>query len=436
MKKNCLIIIFLLLSLSLYSVEISIFFTNDTHGRILPEKLLRNLYQSENYTIGGAAYLANAKKKYQKEAPLNFLMDAGDIFEGAYITDKFLGKPQVEIMNQMGVDVFIPGNHDFAFGLDKLIEYTEASSFKTVCTNLVNKNYDHIFKPYLILKKENIKIGVLAFLTMSTPRSDNYTVINPYEIASYWKNKLEKKGVDLIVFLNHMGFDEDKKMAARFSPDIIISSHSHIKLDKPYYIGDTLIAQAGAYYRNLGHIKLEFEKNNLKNREYKVYDINSQKYSKDKEIQKIIDKYAQEVNPKMQELIGILPENFKRNGGVNSKLYKFLSNALIKEKKVDIAHLNTTGIRADLKKGEVLRRDVYNVLPFGNRAVVAKIKGENLTEDNYIHVPFKLENKKIYKVLTNSFIAGLSHSFKNSCEKEVLDEEVREIIVNYIRKNY
>ncbi|PLX15576.1 MAG: hypothetical protein C0601_12615, partial [Candidatus Muiribacterium halophilum] len=176
MKKIVIFIFVFLLIITSFSAEFSIFFTNDTHGRVLAAK-------DRNEMKGGAAYLSSLYKKLKEKNKDNILVDAGDIFDGAYINDNFKGEPQIKVMNAMGYDIYVPGNHDFSFGLDVLKDYTEKASFQTLCTNLVdNSTYSSYFKPYIIKDILGLKVGFIGLILEKTKNTFDYKIKKKIDI--------------------------------------------------------------------------------------------------------------------------------------------------------------------------------------------------------------------------------------------------------------
>ncbi len=440
--KTKLVFLFLIIFLvGIFGQEIVIFFTGDTHGKIQPEEKTHNLYSRGPEKQGGAAYLGGLLKKLQKQYKNVITVDSGDIFDGAYINDKFEGLPQIEIMNNLKYDLLCPGNHDFRFSLDRLIEYGENSNFDIIGTNIVYKNnFQPVFTPWKIIEKDGIKIGFLSFLLDASVyklTAPEIRIVEPEQIAAHWISELKKNGADIIVFLNHLGLSEDRKLAEKFSPDIIIGGHSHSVLKKEERINNTVIVHAGSYYSHLGQLNLKFNENKKLKIDYVLHEITSEKIEKDNEIDEIINKFYKQVNEKLGEKLGDLPVNLSRKGNKQtSSLYKFIVKAVMEETEADIADINMAGMRADLKKGNVTLKDIYNILPFDNEAVYAKIYGRDFIRDRYLFSSSPVIEDKLYTVVTNSYVASLSPAFRNSREKWVDSRSFRDIVADYIRNNY
>lgn len=256
--------------------KITILHTNDTHSHIdaFPSDDPRNPNQ------GGAARRASIIDAIRSEEKNVILLDAGDIFQGTPYFNYYGGELEFKLMSMMQYDIATLGNHDFDNGIDGFYAQLPHAKFDFVSANYDFKNtiLDGIVKPYKILKKSGLKIGVFGLGVELKGLVDKKlykeTVYNnPVEIAKDIVSTLkEEQKCDLIICLSHLGFkykNEPEKVCdiilAQQTKDIdlIIGGHTHTFLDKPIVeknsIGkDVLINQVGCYGINLGRIDFYF----------------------------------------------------------------------------------------------------------------------------------------------------------------------------------
>ena len=256
--------------------KITILHTNDTHSHIdpFPSDDPRNPNQ------GGAARRASIIDTIRREEDNVLLLDAGDIFQGTPYFNYYGGELEFKLMSMMQYDIATLGNHDFDNGIDGFYAQLPHAKFDFVSANYDFKNtlLDGIVKPYKIVKKSGLKIGVFGLGVELEGLVDKKlykeTVYNnPVEIAKDIVNTLkEEHKCDLIICLSHLGFkykNEPEKVCdiilAQQTKDIdlIIGGHTHTFLDKPVIeknsIGkEVLINQVGCYGINLGRIDFYF----------------------------------------------------------------------------------------------------------------------------------------------------------------------------------
>lgn len=258
--------------------KITILHTNDTHSHIdpFPDDDPRNPNQ------GGAARRAVIVEKIRSEEENVLLLDAGDIFQGTPYFNYYGGELEFKIMSMMKYDLATLGNHDFDNGIDGFYSQLPHAKFDFVSANYNFKNtlLDGIVKPYKVLKKAGLKIGVFGLGVELEGLVDKKlykeTVYNnPVDVAKDVVRQLkEVEKCDLVICLSHLGFkykNEPEKVCdillAQQTKDIdlIIGGHTHTFLDKPVVEknsegNEVLINQVGCYGINLGRIDFYFSK--------------------------------------------------------------------------------------------------------------------------------------------------------------------------------
>lgn len=256
--------------------KITILHTNDMHSHIDPFPI----DHPRNPGMGGVARRANAIQKIRQEEENVLLLDAGDIFQGTPYFNYYGGELEFKLMSMMHYDVATMGNHDFDNGIDGFYAQLPHATFDFVSANYNFKNtiLDGIVKPFKIIKKDGIKIGIFGLgielnglVDKKLYKETKY--LDPIEIAEETTKILkEEEKCDLIICLSHLGFkyknDPEKVCDVLLAQktkniDLIIGGHTHTFLDKPIVETNregqpVLINQVGCYGLNLGRIDFYF----------------------------------------------------------------------------------------------------------------------------------------------------------------------------------
>ena len=252
--------------------KITILHTNDTHSHIDPFPI----DHPKNPNMGGAARRAAIIESIRKEEKNVLLLDAGDIFQGTPYFNYYGGELEFKLMSMMQYDLATMGNHDFDNGIDGFYAQLPHAKFDFVSANYDFKNtvLNDIVKPYKIINKDGIKIGIFGLGVQLDGLVDKKlykeTVYNnPIEVALDMTRILkEEKKCDMVICLSHLGFkykDEPEKpsdilLAQKTKNiDLIIGGHTHTFLDKPVIEKNSegkevLINQVGCFGVNLGRI--------------------------------------------------------------------------------------------------------------------------------------------------------------------------------------
>lgn len=262
--------------------HITILHTNDTHSRIEP-------FEASHYkhaNKGGFARRATLVESIRKENPNTLLLDAGDIFQGTPYFNYFGGALEFKLMSMLRYDVATIGNHDFDNSIEGLYKQLPNANFDFVSANYDFKNtvLDSHVKPYKIIVKDDIKIGVfglgIKLESLVDPKMYKETkYLDPVEISQDMSRILkEEEQCDLVICLSHLGYFYKNNPSiisdlnlAKVTQDIdlIIGGHTHTFLPKPTLVKNSidqnmLVNQVGAFGINLGRVDFYFDEDNTK----------------------------------------------------------------------------------------------------------------------------------------------------------------------------
>ncbi len=248
-------------------VNLDILSINDFHGAILGDK-----------TKPGAARLAYYLKAQKANNPNGTLILAGgDMMTGNIVSTVLGGEPVIAVMNEIGFDAMAIGNHEFDLGINKLQERARQASFPFLTANIKSKPsgaYLDMAKPYVIIKREGIKIGIIGLSTLSGSMktrpglSNDIEVENPAQTVNAILPELQQNGVEVIIVLAHLGgfMDKDGKITgevqelaqATHGVDGLITAHTHQKMAGR--LNGIPIVQASYDGQCVGRIKLSFSR--------------------------------------------------------------------------------------------------------------------------------------------------------------------------------
>lgn len=246
--RSTLLLLLLCPFLLLFSQEkeLTILHTSDTHSRIEPiDPNSSDRYAGMGGVIRRAAYI-NEKRA---EDPELLLFDCGDFSQGTPYYNFFKGELEILMMNEMGYTAATIGNHEFDFGIENMARLFKMADFPIVCINYEVKNtpLESLVKPYLILERKGVKIGVFGVAPaleglVQTEHYDGITFHDPIPLANEIAQKLKKeKKCDLVICLSHLGLypsalnrlSDEYLVQNTTHIDLVLGGHSHSLLKEP-----------------------------------------------------------------------------------------------------------------------------------------------------------------------------------------------------------
>ena len=246
--------------------------TNDTHSCVMP--LNANL--ADTALAGRGGYLRRLEMIRQERAvhPDLLLFDSGDFSQGSPYYNLFKGDVEVGLMNKMGYDAATIGNHEFDFGLDNMARIFRLAEFPIVCANydFTGTVVEGLVKPYIILKRQGLKIGVFGLAPMLESLVDDANCpgvkyLDPVATAQQMIKELKKKKCDVIICLSHLGWKiqgttDDDVIPQTEGIDLVLGGHSHSYLEQLEYVNDQTgkpvpVDQNGKHAIWVGRIEME-----------------------------------------------------------------------------------------------------------------------------------------------------------------------------------
>lgn len=360
-------------------VHIRILHINDFHGFAEPYKPL-----GSDQMLGGITYLAARAEELRRERPSLFLA-AGDMIQGNNWANLSQGESVIELMNTIGFDAMVVGNHEFDFGQAVLKKRISEARFPVLGANV--QGIDSL-KPYIVKEISGVRIAIIGVVTEDTPVATHpgnvsgLTFLSPEEVIAQAVRELRDR-VDVILVLSHLGHHNDRALAQKLGGlDIIIGGHSHTKVLKPPVIGNTLVAQAWEHGKALGVIDLTVDNHRILSVEGRIEDIRPVAGKEHPASLAVTDKYRGYADSMLDEVIGHAAEdldgqNVRRQ---ETSLGDLIADIMRDVSGADATIINGGGIRTGVKKGPVQVKDIYSVLPFDNYIVAIKLTGEQIRQ--------------------------------------------------------
>lgn len=364
--------------------------TNDVHG-----------------AIAGYAYITALKADYEAKGAEVILVDAGDYSQGTSYVSVTKGLDAIEMMNAAGYDVVTLGNHEFDYGYTQLKDNMTKAKFKVLCADVFNADGTPIFDAnYTYTTKSGVKIGFFGMETPETQTKANPTKIKGLTFATndaFTKAAADQvealKDADVVICLAHLGVDGESKpyrstdlYAAVKGIDFIIDGHSHTVMTKGE--NGEPIQSTGTAFASIGVIVIDdatkkIESNSL----FEIKEDTAKDATVAAAAQKIIDRIDKEYGAVFAKsevvLNGAKAPNGNRDSETNNgdlitdaMVWKILQDkeSLTVDADHVVAVTNGGGIRKAINPGDVTKKSINEVLPFGNTVVTIYITGAELLE--------------------------------------------------------
>ncbi|MDY7076085.1 MAG: bifunctional metallophosphatase/5'-nucleotidase [Chloroflexota bacterium] len=389
-------------------ITITILHTNDFHGHVDEWESWGNVY-------GGSARIATKINEIRDAQDNVLVLDAGDQFQGTLFYSLFKADIVTVTMNALGYDAMAVGNHEFDDGPSELARLIDGVNFPVLSANIdasAEPDLAGKIEPSTVITLSGEPIGIVG---LTTPDAENISSPGPNVTFSDTVTSLQAEvdalttqGIDKIIALTHLGYDEDLVLAAAVTGvDVIVGGHSHTYLYTPpddaagpYPTvinapdgNPVLIVTANCWGRYLGHLDVTFDTTGTVSSYAGNPILMSDTITPDAGVEAIVATYRPQVEELMNTIVGTstvemplsvsdrricrMGECLLGNLVTDAMLWKINSVA---PEQYQMAIQNGGGLRAPIDAGPISAGEIMELLPFGNAIATFEITGTYIIE--------------------------------------------------------
>lgn len=371
----------------------------------------------------GYAGLAAIRQSMEDAGNHVVLVDNGDSVQGEPIGTMTTGEALIGLMNVVGYDLAIPGNHEFDYGMDRFLELTEKADFPYISANF-NKDGELVFAPYLVKEFDGVKIAFVGIttpktITTSTPKyfqdEDGNFIYGFMQDESGEKlyaavqsavDAAREEGAAYVIALGHLGNEQACEpwtyadvIGNTTGIDALLDGHSHDtdQVEMVNKDGQTVL-RSGCGTKLAGVGCLRIGKDGKLSTELFLWNnktdaptllgihndadaaVKSAKDALGDKLSEVVAKTAVEltINDPVATKDDGSPIRIVRRAETNlgdlcADAYRELSGA-------QIAFVNGGGIRTSIKEGDITLNDILKVHPFGNAMCVIEATGQQILD--------------------------------------------------------
>ena len=336
---------------------ISILQTTDVHCQVHPHD---ELFWENNQPVfrktGGYAQLAAYFKKERKENPNTFIIDTGDMFQGSELSVKTTGKAIVPILNQLGYDLYLPGNWEVVYYKKAMQTLLGSLNAPKICANMYHdlgegKKGELIFQPYYIWNIMGVKIGFIGYTDPLVPirQSPNYSkgiiYTKPEENLAYYVDVLRsQEQCAYVMIIAHLGLSQQiylANLAECEGVNYILGGDTHERVRKPIICKYAKVVEPGAFGSFVGKLTVTIEKGKVTKDDYTLVEITTADYKADAAVTAILKDNEIAFENSINKVVGYSTIPLYRYFVVENPIDTMIVNALHwKMKDIDVVLSN------------------------------------------------------------------------------------------------
>lgn len=434
MRKLKLFLLALLVSATLAAQggvrQLTILHTNDLHAHLLPDD-----------GKGGFAYLAAAIRKETAHCAACLTLNAGDLVQGTPVSTIYQGLPVYEVANLLGFNAGTVGNHEFDYGWRQIARFVAVARYPIVSANLLDAaGRPATGKAYVIEKVGGIRVAIIgAILSDLVGNFATTEAVGELHVAPLLpaiRQAVEDIGdrADLIIVLGHLHTAETDQILKQVPQvSVIVTGHEHQGYSEIRREGTRVAVQLRAYGIELGRLDLQVDvpHRSVVAANWKRIPIDTHQISPDPEVARVVSRWEAKVSKIVDVPIGTATHRMEEK-----EVRLLVERAMAEQAGADFAWVNLGNIRDFLPGGQLLARNIWNVLPFDNHIVTGRFKGSRLPPAMTAEHPVNPNQE--YTVATTDFTAANQASSDQlsttGLEFPKIGPLQRDAVIEWIRK--
>lgn len=342
--------------------------------------------------IGFGAFYAEVSRLRAADPEGTLLLDAGD----AFCTNYWAGLPLVGAMERNGTDAMVLGNHEFDRGAEFLERCIAACSFPVLCANVRKKTGEPIpgTKPYVMLERRGVRIGVLGLTTEYTPYMVEASAFSEYEVtsaaqaAAHYIPQLRAEGAEVVVVLTHMPFYTDgTELSGELielldhAPEADVWVGGHIPGDVACCRSGMCVVKAGFGGASIAcaELTLDAQTHSVLRRACRIVHTDPEGQA-DAKTEAYIHSITDPLEPYFREVLAQSTEHWRMTLAHESRLGDFLADCLRSGGGTELAYMNATGACGEIRPGAVTREELLYCAAYNDELFTGKITGKQLWE--------------------------------------------------------
>lgn len=370
--------------------EVVILHMADTHAAldVHPEIFVDAKGRPEFRPAGGFPLLAAAiERERAAHRGKTMLINVGDTIHGSAVAEWTQGAAIVPVVNALGIDAFVPGNWEFAYGPEVFRKRMAELNHPVVAINLFDQaTGKRIFAPSIVRTVNGVRVGVVGITSLIVDKSmaPDYSRGLRFtfkEEVQKEVDRLRAEGVEIVLLATELGLAQETQLARGIRDvDFILGGHTHERTVKPIVDSGIPVIEAGSEGSFLARVRFTVRDGRVQKYEHELLEVTPQRYKADRRVQKLVDRARVPYAARLDKVVGATKVDLYRKGVLESTVDNLLADAVREASGADIGISNGFRFSYPVPAGKVTEEDLYNIFPMDAQIKVGTLTGKQLRE--------------------------------------------------------
>lgn len=368
--------------------SVTVLLMADTHAAldVHPEIFFDAAGQPTFRPAGGYALLASAIRT-ERAAAANqaLLVNVGDTIHGSAVAEWTQGAAIVPVVNALGIDVFVPGNWEFAYGPKVFRRRMRELNHPVAAANLFDRaTGDRLFAPSVVKEVGGVKVGVvgLTSVIVESSMAPDFSTGLRFTFKDRLQaevDRLRRDGVQIVLLATELGLAQEVRLAREIrNVDFILGGHTHERTTAPILDGGTPVIQAGSEGSFLARLVFTVRDGRVVRYEHELLEVTPERYRPDPAVAQLVADARRPFEAKLQQVVGRTETPLFRKGVLESSMDNLIADAVREATGAEVGLTNGFRFSYPVPPGPLTEEDLLNVFPMDAPIKVGTMTGRQL----------------------------------------------------------
>lgn len=370
--------------------EVTVLHMADMHAalHVHPEVFFDSAGTPAFRPAGGYPLIAGAIRAERARRPgRTLLVNVGDAIHGAAVAEWTQGAAVVPVLNALGIDAYVPGNWEFAYGPEVFRRRMAELNHPVLAINLFDAaTGERMFAPSLVREVGGVRIGIVGITSVIVDRSmapdlSRGLRFTLREGVQAEVDRLRRGGVEVVLLATELGLAQEIRLAREIrGVDFILGGHTHERTRQPILEGGTPVIESGSEGSFLSRLTFRVRGGRVIGYDHELLEVTPDRYAEDPEVARLAAEAERPFRDRLGHVVGRTETALFRKGVLESSVDNLIADAMREATGADIAMANGFRFSYPVLPGPVTEEDLLNLFPMDAPLKVGVLTGRQLRE--------------------------------------------------------
>ena len=368
--------------------EVTVLHIADLHGAldVHPEIFIDGDGRPTFRPAGGLPLLASALAAPRAPARgQTHVVNVGDAIHGSGVAEWTQGAALVPLLNALGIDAYVPGNWEFAYGPEVLRRRMREINHPVLALNLFDAaTNERLFAPSVVREINGVRVAVIGITSLIVDKSMAPALSEGLRFTQTAGvqaeiDRLRREGAEIVLLATELGLAQETRLAREVrGVDLILGGHTHERTERPILDGGTPVIESGSEGSFLARVTFRVRGGRVVGLDHALLQVTPERYRPDSTMARLVAEAKAPFREQLRRVVGRTETPLFRRGVLESSVDNLIADAVREATGATIGLAMGFRFSYPVLPGPVTEEDMFNLFPMDANIKVGMLTGKQL----------------------------------------------------------